>query len=308
MADDGHVTSTIRQWDRRHWGEGGQQFAWWCTEAPDAFVGTRPVYVEMEAELTAMVGPARPTGCWSSYLAERARPSCLGACRCPTPPCDLRPAEPGRQSSSGSCSASSPRRRNRAQDPVVLVLLGQAPRGVDVLGLGPALGAPLIGVLDRPLQASRLFEPPMASLLHDNSLAARSRPCDPAAGVARCWAAAVPHLPPDPASRRCDHCSASSAAATWRPPATIGRQLMDEPFDPQAMVARFRQRAEAVRAAGAAPGRGPRAPAVPPAGPDRLHGLRHGRRRRGHARRRHPHPAGGPAAPRRQPPAGPPPA
>ena len=54
--DEGHVTSTIRQWDRRHWGKGGREFHWWCTEAPDAFVGSRPVYQEMEAELTEMVG------------------------------------------------------------------------------------------------------------------------------------------------------------------------------------------------------------------------------------------------------------
>ena len=54
--EDGHVTSTIRQWDRRHWGKGGQEFHWWCTESPDAFVGKKPVYREMQAELTQMVG------------------------------------------------------------------------------------------------------------------------------------------------------------------------------------------------------------------------------------------------------------
>ncbi len=70
VADDGHVVSTIRQWDRRHWGKGGAEFAWWCTEAPDAFVGSRPVYVEMEAELTAMVGP-RPYRMLAQYLADR---------------------------------------------------------------------------------------------------------------------------------------------------------------------------------------------------------------------------------------------
>ena len=56
VAGDGYVTSTVRQWDRSHWGEGGREFHWWCTEAPEAFVGDRPVYREMEAELTAMVG------------------------------------------------------------------------------------------------------------------------------------------------------------------------------------------------------------------------------------------------------------
>jgi hypothetical protein len=53
---DGRVTSTIRQWDRRHWGKGGEEFHWWCTESSDAFVGKKPVYREMQAELTEMIG------------------------------------------------------------------------------------------------------------------------------------------------------------------------------------------------------------------------------------------------------------
>ncbi len=72
VADDGHVTSTIRQWDRRDWGEGGAEFHWWCTEAPEAFVGAEPVYVSMKAELTAMVGK-RPYRLLAAYLEERAQ-------------------------------------------------------------------------------------------------------------------------------------------------------------------------------------------------------------------------------------------
>jgi hypothetical protein len=56
VADDGYVTSVIRQWDRRDWGAGGAEFHWWCTEAPDAFVGTRPVYEELADELVALSG------------------------------------------------------------------------------------------------------------------------------------------------------------------------------------------------------------------------------------------------------------
>ncbi|MFN8019567.1 MAG: hypothetical protein U0P45_15805 [Acidimicrobiales bacterium] len=52
----GHVTSTVREWKRRDWGEGGQDFHWWCTDAPDAFDGDRPVYEELGAELQALVG------------------------------------------------------------------------------------------------------------------------------------------------------------------------------------------------------------------------------------------------------------
>ena len=32
--------------------------AWWCTEAPEAFIGTEPVYRSMEPELRKMAGDA----------------------------------------------------------------------------------------------------------------------------------------------------------------------------------------------------------------------------------------------------------
>jgi hypothetical protein len=70
VADDGHVTTTITEWDRKHWGAGGEQFHWWCTEAPEAYVGTRAVYQEMGAELTAMVGK-RTFRRLQAYLADR---------------------------------------------------------------------------------------------------------------------------------------------------------------------------------------------------------------------------------------------
>jgi hypothetical protein len=72
VEDDGHVVSTIRQWDRRHWGKGGEEFHWWCTEDPEAFVGTKPVYAEMEAELTEMVG-ASVFKRLIAYLRQRDR-------------------------------------------------------------------------------------------------------------------------------------------------------------------------------------------------------------------------------------------
>ena len=37
--DNGYVTSTLREWKRRDWGDGGNDFHWWCTESDDAFVG-----------------------------------------------------------------------------------------------------------------------------------------------------------------------------------------------------------------------------------------------------------------------------
>jgi hypothetical protein len=54
--DDGWVTSRVEQWERRHWGAGGYEFHWWCTDSPEAFVGHEPVYVALRDELVELVG------------------------------------------------------------------------------------------------------------------------------------------------------------------------------------------------------------------------------------------------------------
>lgn len=54
--DNGHVTSTVTEWGRQHWGGGGEEFHWWCTEAPEAFGASDPVYRSMAAELVGLVG------------------------------------------------------------------------------------------------------------------------------------------------------------------------------------------------------------------------------------------------------------
>ncbi len=53
---EGHVTSTVGEWGRSGWGEGGAEFHWWCTEAREAYVGSEPVYRALALELAAMVG------------------------------------------------------------------------------------------------------------------------------------------------------------------------------------------------------------------------------------------------------------
>jgi hypothetical protein len=56
VGPDGHVTTVIGEWRRQHWGRGGGDFAWWCTEAGEAFTGREPVYLTLRDELVAMVG------------------------------------------------------------------------------------------------------------------------------------------------------------------------------------------------------------------------------------------------------------
>jgi hypothetical protein len=52
----GHITSILREWKRRDWGDGGDEFAWWCTDSPLAFVGGDPVYRSLKEELVEMIG------------------------------------------------------------------------------------------------------------------------------------------------------------------------------------------------------------------------------------------------------------
>ena len=58
QEEDGSQSNVLSEFGRKGWGPGGEEFAWWCTEAPEAFTGTIPVYRSMEAELRAMVGDA----------------------------------------------------------------------------------------------------------------------------------------------------------------------------------------------------------------------------------------------------------
>jgi hypothetical protein len=74
--EHGHVTSTLREWKRRDWGEGGHEFHWWCTDSPDAFVGDDLVYVTMRDEIVEMIG--RPVyELLARQLKERGRRAAL---------------------------------------------------------------------------------------------------------------------------------------------------------------------------------------------------------------------------------------
>lgn len=54
--DGGHLTSTLREWKRRDWGGGGEDFHWWCTDAPDAFTGAVPVHQYLRDEIIELIG------------------------------------------------------------------------------------------------------------------------------------------------------------------------------------------------------------------------------------------------------------
>ena len=57
--DDVEITlTTIGEFDRRGWGEGGSGLHWWCTSSPEAHVGADPVVVSYGPEITALIGAA----------------------------------------------------------------------------------------------------------------------------------------------------------------------------------------------------------------------------------------------------------
>jgi hypothetical protein len=78
-ADDGEhmVVTTISSYDRGSWGPGGADFGWWCTDSPEAYVGSEPVYRSMRSELVAMSSEgvyAELAGYLDGRLAAARRP------------------------------------------------------------------------------------------------------------------------------------------------------------------------------------------------------------------------------------------
>ncbi|WP_298446458.1 hypothetical protein [Gordonia sp. (in: high G+C Gram-positive bacteria)] len=50
------LKTTITEYDRRGWGEGGHDLQWYCSGSPDAHVGATPVFESYAPELTELLG------------------------------------------------------------------------------------------------------------------------------------------------------------------------------------------------------------------------------------------------------------
>jgi hypothetical protein len=48
----------ITEYDRRGWGEGGEDLQWYCSGSPDAHVGAKPVWQSYAPELAELIGQA----------------------------------------------------------------------------------------------------------------------------------------------------------------------------------------------------------------------------------------------------------
>lgn len=56
VDDNERVITTLRQWRRVDWGEGGADLHSFCTETDQAFVDHEPVYLTLAEEIEALVG------------------------------------------------------------------------------------------------------------------------------------------------------------------------------------------------------------------------------------------------------------
>jgi hypothetical protein len=52
------LRSTVTEFDRRGWGEGGHDLDWYCTSSPEAHINSVPLYESYADELTALLGEA----------------------------------------------------------------------------------------------------------------------------------------------------------------------------------------------------------------------------------------------------------
>ena len=73
--DNGHTTYILREWKRRDWGEGGVEFAWWCTDDPLAFSSDRPVWKSHREEIVELVGEGPYQQLVDHLLARAVEPN-----------------------------------------------------------------------------------------------------------------------------------------------------------------------------------------------------------------------------------------
>ena len=108
------LRSTIAEFDRRGWGEGGHDLDWYCTTSPEAHIGHEPMYVSYAPELIALIGePAYQvlaelcgrlcSSAWSPSIPRPRRPSRADPARPPLPRSQRSPA--GRVAPFGSSGA-----------------------------------------------------------------------------------------------------------------------------------------------------------------------------------------------------------
>ncbi|WP_240979518.1 hypothetical protein [Streptomyces sp. HNM0574] len=88
---------TIGEYDRRGWGGGGHDLNWWCTSAPSAHGGARPVYESYRPELIELMGEGG-----YALLAEFCRDRLAAAESRNLPLLAPHPADPPR-GGCGSC-------------------------------------------------------------------------------------------------------------------------------------------------------------------------------------------------------------
>ena len=161
--ESGHVTSRLREWKRRDWGEGGDEFGWWCTEEPDAFVGSEPLYVSAKDDIVELVGEHI-----YDLMVSAARAPELGAAPPPGSPPPVTFSDVPGTSCDGQSSVSSSSSKVTPYFSASAAYSSSS-SSCDVDGRRTVTEAQIKGSRTGLLQFSRLFEPAMTTLLHDRA-------------------------------------------------------------------------------------------------------------------------------------------
>jgi hypothetical protein len=106
-----YLETTIGEYDRRGWGAGGHDLAWYCSGATDAHIGTEPVYVSNGPELRALMGEAA-YGELARFCDERVA-ALTPVARHPADPEHLATARSRKSPSRGGNEPAHPTKRTR---------------------------------------------------------------------------------------------------------------------------------------------------------------------------------------------------
>lgn len=72
------LRTTITEYNRRGWGNGGEDFDWYCTTAPGCHTASEPIWKSHAAELTALIG-AEAYAKLAEHCARRAEAGVVAA-------------------------------------------------------------------------------------------------------------------------------------------------------------------------------------------------------------------------------------
>lgn len=111
------LRTTIGEYDRRAWGEGGEDFDWYCSAAPGCHTAATPVWESQRAELIALLGEDCHRILEERLRARRSAGLAGGAPGAVRHPATARARTAARDEATGLPAANEQTRRRYSADP-----------------------------------------------------------------------------------------------------------------------------------------------------------------------------------------------